>query len=480
MASASSSAPQYEQEPLWATLTSLPAVQSDIYSKHKLGDYELLRSLGKGEFARVQSCRRSTDEKPSDDEPVLAVKHISKKRLMRTSNYKRTLLGVRRIDLEIRAMRLISSLYTCQLFDVIHSPDHVHLIMENGGCDLYYLIGEGVDLSAVRTIALFLARGLAAVQAQGVVHRDVKPENVLVRGRRRADNSMVVEALKLCDFGLCAITPIVQRDADATDKAPVVRNWMLSEFVGSPGFLAPEVVTNHHYYDGSAVDAFSLGCILLELVLDNKVFDSVWMAAFSRESMFDRAEHLFEDNVLLALDTLRLMPDFVDDGMSYPKSASEVRVWDDTMGDARDAHKGGTMIGRWAISSSSGESSAYRVGEEKEGRFDCCDSTALSDLLFGLLEISPERRTTLNAAVCHPWLAAVPADADSPKVRHAARPLEVVQRRDSGDTKSEEQAWHHQATGRATARVSGSGSGHYHGGLSDADEEVDGVRNPVW
>ena len=140
----------------------------------------------------------------------------------------------------------------------------------------YELIGDksGMDSMSARTIALCLARALHAAQSVGVVHRDLKPENVLCRMRRAApgeacgDAGMIVEAVKLCDFGLCAIAPVVESPSsrhkareggggvttpptsagnakklspstvlvapDGAEKG-VARSWLLTDFSGSPG-----------------------------------------------------------------------------------------------------------------------------------------------------------------------------------------------------------------------------------------------------
>ena len=141
-------------------------------------------------------------------------------------------------------------------------------------------------------------------------------QNVLVR--TKPDDVGVVESLKLCDFGLCAIASVqpslaaraaefeqrgaasssdggagaataespspstaiatpgekaaeaaeaggaAQSSADAAAGCAVERDWMLSDFAGSPGFVAPEILTEPEY-DGRYIDAFSLGCVLLEV-----------------------------------------------------------------------------------------------------------------------------------------------------------------------------------------------------------------------
>lgn len=87
-----------------------------------------------------------------------------------------------------------------------------------------------------------LARGLAAAHKMGIIHRDVKPENIMVRG----DGSVV-----LCDFGIARIL----------DKDTVTTTGQL---LGSPAYMAPEHIKGEPQ-DGRS-DLFSLGVVLYELL----------------------------------------------------------------------------------------------------------------------------------------------------------------------------------------------------------------------
>ena len=74
----------------------------------------------------------------------------------------------------------------CVLLDVIHSPLYVHVVMENGGRDLYEVIDDhaGACVNLATTVAHALALGVSHCQEHGIVHRDIKPENVLIRAAR--------------------------------------------------------------------------------------------------------------------------------------------------------------------------------------------------------------------------------------------------------------------------------------------------------
>ena len=79
-------------------MKAVPPVQTDpgVFTPQQLGQYKLLHSIGEGEFAKVQACRRL---RGSDE--VLAAKHIVKSKLISTSNVKRTVRRVKRVGTEI-------------------------------------------------------------------------------------------------------------------------------------------------------------------------------------------------------------------------------------------------------------------------------------------------------------------------------------------------------------------------------------------
>jgi hypothetical protein len=107
-------------------------------------------------------------------------------------------------------------------------------------------------------IAVEIARALAAAHARGVVHRDVKPENVfLVREGH----------VKLLDFGLAALAEApAQGDPDSsldeTDRA----GWM-----GTAGYAAPEQLRGHA--GDARADIFALGALLYEMLSGRRAFD---------------------------------------------------------------------------------------------------------------------------------------------------------------------------------------------------------------
>src|SRR5262249_13189511 len=95
----------------------------------------------------------------------------------------------------------------------------------------------------VRTLAL----ALGEAHDRGVIHRDLKPRNIMVDGRGR---------LVVVDFGLARL-------ADRDDNKPLTRT---GEIIGTPAYLAPERLQGEPDANGPGCDIFSLGVIMYELL----------------------------------------------------------------------------------------------------------------------------------------------------------------------------------------------------------------------
>jgi serine/threonine protein kinase len=104
-------------------------------------------------------------------------------------------------------------------------------------------------------IANAVAEGLAAAHAKGIVHRDVKPENVFLTSDGR---------VKLLDFGLARRAALEDIDAAVTITGPGV-------IVGTIAYLSPEQVRGIPATPAS--DIFSLGCVIFEMLVGRQAFD---------------------------------------------------------------------------------------------------------------------------------------------------------------------------------------------------------------
>ena len=170
---------------------------------------------------------------------------------------------------EALAAASIDHPYLCKVYEFVEAGDESFLVMEYvEGETLASLLARG-PLPLARTLAIGaeVAEGLATAHARGMVHRDVKPSNVMVTPAGH---------VKLLDFGLAKADMASLPDAD-THTSPGGR-----DFAGTPRYMAPEQAT------GQAVtaraDLFALGVLLYECVAGRPPFEG--------ESGYDYARHV--------------------------------------------------------------------------------------------------------------------------------------------------------------------------------------------
>ncbi|HEX4512230.1 MAG TPA: AAA family ATPase, partial [Polyangiaceae bacterium] len=120
------------------------------------------------------------------------------------------------------------------------------------GHDLMKELEKGpLPLVSALALARRVAGALGALHARGVLHRDVKPTNIMLPGAR-------IEDAKLLDLGLARI-----------QSAP--RTTRVGQTLGTPGYMAPEQARGLVQIDARA-DVFSLGCVLFECIAGTPVF----------------------------------------------------------------------------------------------------------------------------------------------------------------------------------------------------------------
>ncbi|MGE5358690.1 MAG: protein kinase domain-containing protein [Bacteroidales bacterium] len=150
---------------------------------------------------------------------------------------------------EAQAAAALDDPHVCTLYEAGEDQGHAYLAMAFiDGPTLKDRIASGpLDINQVVTIAKDIAAGLAAAHARGIVHRDIKPGNVLLPRNGPA---------KITDFG-------VARMEGGTDTVTVL---------GTPAYMAPEQVqglaTDHR------CDIWSLGCLLHEMLIGRSPFST--------------------------------------------------------------------------------------------------------------------------------------------------------------------------------------------------------------
>ncbi len=156
----------------------------------------------------------------------------------------------RRSALEAQALRRFQHPGLVQLLETGVSGDMTYLVMEFvDGESLATKIQRGrLTTGETADIGATLAGALAYVHAQGVVHRDVKPANILIDAQGHA---------RLADFGIARLV----------DTSSVT---LTGTMIGTATYMAPEQIEDHAV--GPSADVWSLGIVLLESLTGNRVY----------------------------------------------------------------------------------------------------------------------------------------------------------------------------------------------------------------
>ncbi|KAF3841412.1 hypothetical protein F7725_007274 [Dissostichus mawsoni] len=209
-----------------------------------VGNYRLLKTIGKGNFAKVKLARHILTGKE------VAIKIIDKTQLNPTS--------LQKLFREVRIMKGLNHPNIVQLFEVIETDKTLYLIMEyaSGGEVFDYLVSHG-RMKEVEARAKFrqIVSAVNYCHTKNIVHRDLKAENLLLD----ADAN-----IKIADFGF-------SNEFTLGNK--------LDTFCGSPPYAAPELFQGKKY-DGPEVDVWSLGVILYTLELRERVLRGKYRVPF--------------------------------------------------------------------------------------------------------------------------------------------------------------------------------------------------------
>ncbi|HUR96285.1 MAG TPA: serine/threonine-protein kinase, partial [Gemmatimonadales bacterium] len=155
--------------------------------------------------------------------------------------------------------------HTVQLYDFGVAEDgRLYYVMELlDGVDLDVMVRQHGPLPAERAVHLLrqVCSALADAHANGLVHRDIKPGNVVV-----SPAGITFDFVKVLDFGLVKLDSPRDGGKDAIDLS-ADGSWS-----GTPGYMAPEVVLGTAATD-HRVDLYTLGCVAYWLLTGRLVFE---------------------------------------------------------------------------------------------------------------------------------------------------------------------------------------------------------------
>ncbi|NOY92457.1 MAG: serine/threonine protein kinase, partial [Deltaproteobacteria bacterium] len=238
------------------------------------GRYEVLRRIGEGGMGLVYEAEHKGIEKR------VAIK------VLRDDFSKRPEV-VERFQLEAKSASKIGNAHIIDISDFGETPSGAsYFVMEFlDGQDLADLLAAEGTLPAERAVGLVrqCCRALGAAQRKGVVHRDMKPENIFLTTRDE-----VPDFVKIVDFGIAKMNDI------ETEGAPGRKLTKTGMIFGTPEYMSPEQAAGKPA-DGR-VDIYALGIILYECLCGRTPFMGDSFMGILTQHMFEEVPPLRDVN----------------------------------------------------------------------------------------------------------------------------------------------------------------------------------------
>ena len=193
-------------------------------------DFKERKIIGMGSYGEVYECINYKTNKN------YAIKRMIKEKIIQKGN------NLRNIHQEIKIHSQLNHKNIIKLYSYYETKDEIYMILEyaeNG--NLFHYIKTNKHLTINKALDFFIqtANGIYFLHENNIMHRDIKPENLLLTDKYE---------IKICDFGLCNIDSIGNRNT----------------FCGTLDYMAPEIMSGNSY--GKSVDLWSLGILLYEMI----------------------------------------------------------------------------------------------------------------------------------------------------------------------------------------------------------------------
>jgi protein serine kinase H len=213
--------------------------------------YELKEKLGHGASGEVYLALHKTSR------IKFACKIIRKDQVMN---------DLQSMVTEIEIMKRVRHRHVVSMYELYESPRCQWMILElvTGGSLQDYIIKttQYSEDSVIRMVVQILL-GVQYLHSLGIVHRDLKVENILLQGVGPSSE------IKIADFGLSAFVGIGEVGFDAQESVKRKRYNLLRDMWGTKEYFAPELITRSY---GPQVDLWSVGCIVYEMLSGDVAF----------------------------------------------------------------------------------------------------------------------------------------------------------------------------------------------------------------
>uniref|UniRef100_A0A8C0BQS8 Rho-associated protein kinase 2 n=1 Tax=Buteo japonicus TaxID=224669 RepID=A0A8C0BQS8_9AVES len=248
----------------------------------KAEDYDVVKVIGRGAFGEVQLVRHKMTQK------VYAMKLLSKFEMIKRSD---SAFFWEERDI----MAFANSPWVVQLFCAFQDDKYLYMVMEYmPGGDLVNLMSNyDVPEKWAKFYTAEVVLALDAIHSMGLIHRDVKPDNMLLDKYGH---------LKLADFGTCM----------KMDETGMVR---CDTAVGTPDYISPEVLKSQggDGYYGRECDWWSVGVFLFEMLVGDTPFYADSLVGTYSKIMDHKNSLHFPDDVEISKHAKNLICAFLTD-----------------------------------------------------------------------------------------------------------------------------------------------------------------------